>query len=58
MCRFILQSARTLLLVDTEDDDDFIAADTDELLDRSDTSPGELRQEDHSLDVVIFELLG
>ena len=49
---------RTLFLVHTEDDDDFIAADTDELLDRSDTSPRKLREQDHTLDVVIFELLG
>ena len=48
--------ARTLLLVDTEDDDDFIAADTDELLDRSDTSPRELGQEDHALNVIVLQL--
>ena len=49
---------RTLLLVDTEDDDDLVPAHTDELLDRSDTSPRELRQKDHALCVVIFKLLG
>ena len=48
---------RTLLLVYTEDDDDFVPADTDEFLDRSDTSPRELREQDHSLDVVVFKLL-
>lgn len=50
-------SVRTLLLVHTEDDNYFVAADTDELLDRSDTSPGELGKEDHALNVVILELL-
>ena len=48
---------RTLLLVYTEDDDDFVPADTDEFLDRSDTSPRELREQDHPLDVVVFKLL-
>ena len=48
---------RTLLLVHSEDDDDLVAPDTDEFLDRSDTSPRELREQDHSLDVVVFKLL-
>ena len=47
---------RTLLLVYTEDDDDLIAAHTDELLYRSDTSPGELGQKNHSLDAIILQL--
>ena len=46
----------TLFLVYTEDDDDLIAAHTDELLDRSDTSPRELGQENHSLDSIVLEL--
>ena len=49
---------RTLLLVDSEDDDDLVPAHTDELLDRSDTSPRELGEQNHSFDVVIFKLLG
>ena len=49
---------RTLLLVDSKHDDDLIPAHTDELLDRSDTSPRELGEQNHSFDVVIFKLLG
>ena len=44
-----------LFFVNAEDDDDFIAADTDEFLDGSDAPPGELREEDHAVDVVVFE---
>ena len=47
----------TFLFVHTKDDDDFVPAYTDEFLDRSDTSPRELREQGHALDVVIFRLL-
>ena len=52
-----VRCGRTLLLVYPQNDNDLIPADTDELLDRSDTSPRELGEEDHALDVVVFELL-
>ena len=51
------RQGRTLLLVYPEDDNDLVPAHTDELLDRSDTSPRELGKENHALDVVIFKLL-
>ena len=52
-----VRCGRTLLLVYPQNDNDLIPAYTDELLDRSDTSPRELREQDHSLNVVIFKLL-
>ena len=57
ICGMMENQERTLLLVYTEDDDDFVPADTNEFLDRSDTSPRELREQDHPLDVVVFKLL-
>ena len=42
----------TFLFVHTEDDDDFVPADTDELLDTSDTSSRKFGKEDHAVDVV------
>lgn len=47
---------RTLLLVDTEDDDDLVPADPDELLDAPDAAARELREQNHALDIVILEL--
>jgi hypothetical protein len=47
----------TLLLVNSEDNDDLIAADSDELLNTSDTSSGQFGEKDHAIDVVVFEEL-
>lgn len=47
----------TLLLVDTENDDDLVATDTDQLLDGANTSSGKLREQDHAVDVVVLEKL-
>lgn len=38
-----------LLLVDSEHDDDLVPSDTDELLDRSDTSSGQFGKQDHAI---------
>lgn len=46
----------TFFLVHTEDDDNFVTSDTDEFLYRAYTTTGELRQEDHSLDIVVLQL--
>ena len=46
---------RTLLLVDSEHDDDLIAADSDELLDRPNTTSGKFGEENHAVDVVVLE---
>ena len=46
----------TFLLVYTHHHDDFIPAHPDELLDGSDTSPREFREEDHPFDIVVFQL--
>ena len=42
----------TLVLVYTEYDDDFVAANSDELLDRSNTSSRKFGKQDHAVDVV------
>lgn len=47
----------TLFLVHAQDDDDLVPADSDQLLDRSDATTREFREQDHSLDVVILELI-
>jgi hypothetical protein len=47
---------RTFFLVDTENDDDLVPADPDEFLDRPDAASGEFGEEDHALDVIVFEL--
>lgn len=47
----------TLLLVDTENDDDLVATNTDQLLDGTNTSSGKLREQDHAVDVVVLEKL-
>jgi hypothetical protein len=45
----------TLLLVDTQYDDDFVASDSDEFVDTSDPPSGEFGEEDHAFDVVVLE---
>lgn len=47
----------TLLLVDTEDNDNLVTSDTNELLDTANTSAGKFGQQDHSVDVIVFEKL-
>ena len=47
---------RTFFLVDTENDDDLVPADPDEFLDRPNAASGEFREEDHALDIIVFEL--
>lgn len=47
----------TLLLVDTEYDDDLVAADSDKLLNTSDTSSRKLGKENHAVDIVVLEEL-
>ena len=47
----------TFFLVHAQDDDDLVPADSDQLLDRSDTTTGEFREQDHSFDVVVLELM-
>jgi hypothetical protein len=46
----------TLLLVHTEHDDNLIPPNANELLNRPDSSPRKLREQDHSFNVVILEL--
>jgi len=48
---------RTLLLVDTQHDDDLVAANANKLLDRADASPGQLGKQNHAVDVIILEEL-
>jgi hypothetical protein len=45
----------TFLLVHSQNDNHLVAANSDELLDTSDTASGELREENHAIDIVIFE---
>lgn len=47
----------TLLLVDTQNHDDLIATNTDELLDTSNTSSRQFGEEDHSVNIVVFQQL-
>ena len=49
---------RTLFLVDTENDDNLIPANPDKFLDGPDAASGEFGEEDHALDVIVFELCG
>lgn len=56
-CELALGVVHTLLLVDSQDNNDLIAADSDQLLDRSDTSSGKLGEQDHSVDVVVLQQL-
>lgn len=48
-------STLTFLFVNSDDDDALVAADADELVDGADTSPRQLAQEDHALDVVVLQ---
>ena len=48
---------RTLLLVHTKNHDDFVPANADELLYTSDTSSRQFGEQDHSVDVIVFEEL-
>lgn len=47
----------TLLLVYPENDDNLVAADSDELLNTSNTPSGQLGKENHSLGAVVLEEL-
>lgn len=47
----------TLLLVDSQDNNDLIATDSDQLLNGSNTSSGKLGKQDHSVDVVVLQQL-
>lgn len=47
----------TLLLVDSQHNDDLVSSDTDEFLDGSDTSSGQFAEQDHAVDVVVLEQL-
>lgn len=47
----------TFLFVDPQHDNDLVPSNTDELLDGPDTSSGQLREQDHAVDVVILEEL-
>ena len=44
-----------LLLVDSQDDDNLVPADADQLLDTSDASSRQLAEQDHAVDVVVLE---
>ena len=44
-----------LLLVHADDDDDLVAADADQLVDRADAATRELTQQHHALDLVVLE---
>lgn len=44
-----------LFLVDTQHHHNFVAPDSDKLLDRSDTSSREFGEQNHAVDVVVFE---
>jgi hypothetical protein len=48
---------RTLLFVDSENDDDLVAPNANKLLDGADAAAGELGEEDHALDAVVLEQL-
>lgn len=46
---------RTLVLINTHDNNDLVPAHADELLDRPDTAAGQLRKHDHALGIVVLE---
>jgi hypothetical protein len=48
---------QTLLLIDTEHNNDLVAADANELLDTANTTPRELRKKNHAVDIIILEEL-
>lgn len=47
----------TLLLVDSQYDDDLVSSDTDKFLDGTNTSSGKFAEQDHAVDVVVLEQL-
>lgn len=47
----------TLLFVDPQYDHNFVPPHSDELLDTPDTSAGQFAEQDHAVDVVVFEEL-
>ena len=51
------ENTHTLLLVDSENNDDLVLANTDELLDGTDATSGQFTEQDHSLNVVVLEQL-
>lgn len=52
---FNFKHSPTFLLIHTNDHHAFIASDPDEFVDGSDSSSGELAEQDHSLDVVVLQ---
>lgn len=50
------QGVVTFFFIHTKNDNDFVPSYSDEFLNRSDTSSRELREQDHSLDVIILQL--
>ncbi len=48
---------RTLFLVDSQNHDDLISANSDEFLDGSNTSARQLREQDHAVDIIVLEEL-
>lgn len=46
----------TLVRIHSHDDGNFITSNSDNLVDGSDTSSRQFREQDHSLDIVVFEL--
>lgn len=48
---------QTFFLVHTQDYDNLVAADSDQLLNAANATSGEFRKEDHSIDIVVFEEL-
>jgi hypothetical protein len=51
---YSLLAMLTLLFVHTEYHDDLVAANSDELLDGSDTSSGKLREQNHAVNVIVL----
>lgn len=47
----------TLVFVHTQNDNDFVPANPNKLLDGSNTSSGKLRKQNHSVNVVVFKKL-
>ena len=48
---------RTFLLIDPQYDDHFVAPDSDELVDTPDPPSRQLAEQNHSLDIVVFQQL-
>jgi hypothetical protein len=51
------EERRTLLLVDSHDDDNLVPSNPDQLLNGPNAPPREFGKKNHALDVVVFELL-